>query len=126
MDAIEQAVFGLLTTPTPIAGASVYQHVPENTAPPVVIIGDMDSEPLGAKDDPDCRVSLTITAIVSGEQRKPVLALLEQVKGRLAGQRAAQSGWTLAFDFERDDAVLLDTGDGYVGTSRYSVIALLN
>src|SRR3546814_619168 len=124
MDALELAAYGLLTSGGGITGAVVYQHVPEDEQQNVVIIGDMDSEPLGGKDDDDCRISLTITAVTFGEERKPVLDLLDQVKTRLAKQQVTQSGWLLAIDFESDDAVLLPTGDGYVGTSCYSVIAL--
>src|SRR3546814_12032685 len=93
MDALELAAYGLLTSGGGITGAVVYQHVPEDEQQNVVIIGDMDSEPLGGKDDDDCRISLTITAVTFGEERKPVLDLLDQVKTRLAKQQVTQSGW---------------------------------
>src|SRR3546814_17548679 len=87
MDALELAAYGLLTSGGGITGAVVYQHVPEDEQQNVVIIGDMDSEPLGGKDDDDCRISLTITAVTFGEERKPVLDLLDQVKTRVAKQQ---------------------------------------
>lgn len=127
-DAVEKATYGLLTgsigQPTPIEGAQVFQHVPENTSPPVIIIGDIEEEPLAAKDDEDCRVSLSIVTVTEAEERKPVLLLQEQIKDRLRAARVDVEGWKLAFAFESSTATLTPDGAGYVGDSRFEILAL--
>lgn len=75
--AVEKAVFDRLTAQVTLA--SVFQNVPDNTAPPVVIVSDVDFENEGDKDDPLLRFSVTLTSIVSGRGRKPLNALQAQV-----------------------------------------------
>lgn len=122
-DAIEAGSYQLLTG---IVGAQLFQHVPENTPPPVVIIGDIELNALGGKDDPDRRGTLTIVSVTEGEERKPLSAIMEQVDDRLDGKTVTVGGWEIAFNFQSDDAVLAPDGAGYVGQGRYQVIALKN
>lgn len=137
-DAIELATYKFLTEGRApfgaVTGAQVHQHVPENTAPPVVIIGDMDADPLDAKDDPDRIVTLSIVTVTEAEERKSCLQLMDQAEKILGGGKhegaeidGAQidiDGWRLAFSFLDGDAVLTPDGDGYVGTSRFTIMAL--
>jgi len=127
-DAVEVGAYQLLTgtagTLGPIVGAPVFQHVPQDTWPPVVIIGDIEAEPFGAKGDPDRRCSLQIVTVTDGEARKPLLDLQAQVEARLEGARLDIDGWRLAFTFEGASATMSGDGDGYVGNSRFEVFAL--
>lgn len=123
LDATEKAAFALLSAGGDI-GAPVYQHVPEDSATPVIIIGDLTSAPLDAKDDADRRIAMTIVTVVEGEERKPLLELQDAIEQRIAGIRTVQDGWRLSFTFAGASAVLAPEGDAYVGESRFDVIAL--
>lgn len=123
-DAVEASAFAALNVPAMTSLAPVFQHVPEDTPPPVVIIADMDSEGgLGDKDGRDERITLTVTAVISGEQRKPLRQIKRQVKQLLDGRTESRGGWTLQFTYLNADGVLLN-GEDYVGNFRFSVLAL--
>lgn len=108
-----------------IEGAAVYQDAPENAPTPLVIIGDMKSARLPVKGaDADRRVTITIVSLVEAEERAPLLTLQEQIEDALDGQSFEQDGWTLAFEFEDDDAVLSEDGSTYSGVTSFSVLAL--
>lgn len=107
-----------------ILGATVYQDVPQDAPLDVVIIGDMKSTPLGAKEDPDRSVSLIIVSMVEAEERAPLLALQKQIEDALDGKKIQQGGFTLSFMFDDDDAQLGGDGATYVGTSAFTVLAL--
>lgn len=123
-DAVEKAAYTLLSAGGDI-GAPVYQHVPENTDPPVIIIGDMTSVALAPKGDGDERITLTIVAAVNGEERKPLLALLNGIKERLHNARVAVGDdWELAFTWLSGNALITPDGEGYIGDSQFEVLAL--
>jgi hypothetical protein len=129
-DAIEQAAFAALSVPAIAALATVYQHVPEDTPPPVLIIGDMDSDgSIAAKDDGDEQVALTITAVIAGEERRPLRAIKRQVKVALHGLTVTVDNWRLQFNFTGSDGLFIPSGspddqDSYIANYRFSVIAL--
>ncbi|QUT04841.1 hypothetical protein KFK14_17665 [Sphingobium phenoxybenzoativorans] len=127
MDALEKVTFELLTGvrgSIAISGASVFENVPEDTLPPVVIIGDMEAVPLGEKGDPDRKIALTILVVTDGEERKPVLGFLQQIESILSDVSEALAPWTLTFTFATSTATLTPEGDGYVGTSIFDIFAL--
>jgi hypothetical protein len=120
--ATEATLYGELADA--ITGATVFQDVPEDEPYPLVVIGDMRSTPLAAKDDPDRRITVEIVSIVSAEERAPLLELQRQVEAILDGKTFAADGWTLAVSLEDDDALLAEDGSSYVGTSTFQVLAL--
>lgn len=120
--AVETAIFSALEGS--ITGADVYQDVPQDAPLPVVILGDIKSYPLAAKDDPDRRVSVIVVSMVEAEERAPLLALQEQIEHALDGKTFSALGWTLSITFEDDDAVLGGDGATYLGTTAFSVLAL--
>ncbi|WP_022681158.1 DUF3168 domain-containing protein [Sphingobium bisphenolivorans] len=122
-DAIEKAAFDLLSAVTGL-GAPVYQHVPENTPPPVVIIGDIETVPLGGKDDPDRRATLSVMTVTEAEERKSLLQIKGKAEAALDGVQAEHDGWQLSFSLLGATAVLTAEGDGYVGESRFQILAL--
>lgn len=123
-DAVEASAYEALNVPALTSLAGVYQHVPQDTAPPVVIIGDMDSDAdFSDKDGLDERITLTVTAVVTAEQRKPLRAIKKVVKQLLHERTESRGGWTLQFTFLNADGVLLNAED-YVGNFRFSVLAL--
>ncbi|MDX3908421.1 MAG: DUF3168 domain-containing protein [Sphingobium sp.] len=121
-DAVEKASYATLSAGGDI-GAPVFQHVPEDTDPPVIIIGDIEATPIGGKDDPDRRVALTVITVTEAEERKPLLDLMNAVETRLDGARLQENGWKLSFTFVGSSAVLTPEGDGYVGESRFEILA---
>jgi hypothetical protein len=125
VSAVEAVAYAELTTAVTLG--SVYQHVPENTPPPVVIIADMEAAPLGTKaSDPDRSINLNIVSVIQGKARKPLLDLQAEIETALDGLRATPTGWTLKFSFLSSDGVLMDDGQTYVGNSRFNVLALSN
>jgi hypothetical protein len=129
-DAIEAVAFAQLNVPAVTALASVYQHVPENTPPPVLIIGDMDSDgSFTSKDGDDELVRLTLVGVISGEERRPLRALKQMVKRTLSGLTTSFGGWTLQFTFTGSDGQFIPSGspddqDSYIENFRFSVLAL--
>lgn len=79
--AVEQAIFDQLCGR--VTKGKVFQHVPDATSPPVVIIADVDWEDEGDKDAPLLLFSVTITSIIAGRSRKPLNALQTQVRTAL-------------------------------------------
>jgi hypothetical protein len=124
MEALEGVTFSHLDGN--IEGATVYQDVPEDTPPPVVILGDMEKTNLGAKGDVDCSIAMTILSVVAAEERRPVLALLDQIETLLDEATLEAEGWTFRFAFETSTAALSGEEGVYVGTALFTVTALRN
>ncbi len=124
-DVIEADAFEALNVPAVTVLASVFQHVPEDTAPPVLIIGDMESEPIATKGADHQRVALTIAAVVLAEERRPIRALKKAVKDALQDRQVSRDGWQLEYTFTGADGFLdPETGEAYAGNFRFSVLAL--
>lgn len=79
--ALEQAVFDRLCQTVNLA--KVFQNVPDNELPPVVIIGDIDFEDEGDKGGPLFRYSIQMMAIVSGKSRRVLNKVDAQVHAAL-------------------------------------------
>jgi hypothetical protein len=121
LSACEKAVFVALAAG--VSGAAVQQHVPQETAAPIVIIGDLEAEPLGGKGNTDRDIGLSITTIDQAEQRKPALALMDQVNSVLDQATLTEAGWIFHLWLESESAVLLGDGKTYEGLQRYRVMA---
>jgi hypothetical protein len=122
-DAIEAAAYAALNVPALTNLSPLFQHVPEDTPPPVTIIGDISSEPIGGKGDTDERASLTIVSVIQGEARKPLMAIQKQIKLLLDGKSLTRPGWVLHFAFAGTDGVLDEDGTSYIGNTRFTVLA---
>lgn len=124
-DVIEADAFEALDVPAVTVLATVFQHVPEDTAPPVLIIGDMESEPIPTKGANHQQVALTIAAVVLAEERKPIRALKAVVLAALHNRQVSRDGWQLSYNFTGADGFLdPETGEAYAGNFRFSVLAL--
>ena len=122
LGAIEGVAWELLSAAVTLA--PVFQDVPEDTLPPVVILGDMSAQPFTDDPaDPDRRVTLTISTITPGEERQPCTDIQDQVEMALGSARVERDGWNLAFRSLGSDATLTGDGDGYVGTTTFEIIA---
>lgn len=108
-----------------ISGATVYQDAPANAAGDLVIIGDLKSASLGGKGaDADRRIEISIISLVVAEERAPLLSLQDQIETALDGETFQHDGWTVAFAFKDDDAVLDEGGGGYSGITAFDAIAI--
>lgn len=85
--ALEKAIYDRLTAEVTLA--TVFQHVPENQAPPVVIISDADFDNEGDKQGVLMRFSVNIVSLVQAPGRKGLSALQAEVF-------AALNEWTPA------------------------------
>lgn len=125
-DAVEKGSYALLTADiediAPI-GVPVYQDVPDDTPPPVIILGDIDAAPLGDKDDIDQLVTLEIVTVTAGDERKPLLGLQGRIKDRLRGAVTEVEGWRLAFTFLDGRAEMTPDASGYVGLQKFEILA---
>jgi hypothetical protein len=128
-DAIEAEAYAVLDVTELQALARVFQHVPENTKlsdGPVVIIADMsgDGEALATKGGSDEVGELNIQAVVEAEERKPLRAIKQKVKGLLHNHVADRGGWRLTFLYLGSDGFLdPETARAYVGNFRFRVFA---
>lgn len=75
--ALEKAIFDRLVAQVTLG--TVFQHVPENTPPPVVIISDVDFENQTDKKGRLLLFTVNIVSLVQGPGRKPLAALQAQV-----------------------------------------------
>lgn len=121
-DALEKGSYALLTAAPPI-GAGVFQDVPDNTPPPVIIIGDIEGAPLGDKDGVDALLTLEIVTVTDGDERAPLLALQGKVKDRLNSAKHEVGGWRLSFSWVDGSATLTPDATGYVGLQKFEVLA---
>lgn len=122
-DAVERAAYQLLTDGEPI-GAAVFQDVPQDTPPPVIIIGDMESAGIGGRDDEDRIVSLEVVTVTAGDERKPCLMLQDKIEARLDQAKVDLNGWSLTFRWVDDSAALTPDATGYVGLQKFEIMAL--
>jgi len=84
--ALQKAVFDRLVAT--VTGASVHQHVPEKTPPPVVIIGAPQSENRAGKGEISDRWTMVIFAVTKGPSQAANLSLQTKVRAGLAHWKA--------------------------------------
>lgn len=106
-----------------IVGAAVFQDVPDQEPPPLIIIGDIESSPFASSNDPDRRVTLTLIVITEGDERAPCVDLQDQIEAILPGKSFLVEGWNLHVALESSDAALSEDGSGYVGTTILTILA---
>lgn len=111
---------------TAILGAPVrvLQHVPENTQPPMIIIGDLDTSNEGGKDDQLENVGVQIQFVYRGPGRAPLLTMMSRGRDLLHKQRVTVEGSLLAWTWVRGSASSAATdGITYAGISEFDVFA---
>src|SRR5262245_6719022 len=95
-DVVEADAYEALNVPAVTNQVALYQHVPENTPiedKGVLIIGDMDSEPLATKDGDDEIVTLALAAVIKAEERRPLRELKASVLEILNRRQSTRDGW---------------------------------
>lgn len=116
----------------PMAGTLVdgdqlqlFQHVPQDTQPPLVVISDISSEEVGAKSDPWERHTVEIISEYRGPARKHLYAIMGQIMALVDGAAIAQPpGISLTVpEFEGSEDGLLEDGQTYQGRQRFVLFA---
>jgi hypothetical protein len=120
--ATEIATFNALTAGVTLA--PVYQHVPDGTSAPVVIVAELDGDDLDAKvSDGSKAISLTITSEYWGSARAPLLAIMDQVETTLDGAKLSQDGFTISL--KQTSAEGRQVGEKtYFGTNTFTGFAI--
>lgn len=85
--AVDKAIYDRLEAI--ITDVPIYQHVPEDTPPPVVIIGDTTFDDEADKEGSLFRFEVSIVCVVQGPGRKPLNALQARVWQALNDWRPA-------------------------------------
>ena len=122
--ATQDAVFAALSAGGTSALAPVYQHVPENTQPPAVIVGDIEVEAIGGKDGGLDRNVVTIVSFYRGPARKGLYAIMAANRAALDDQPLASAAAILSrpvFLNATDD--LGEDGETYQGVQQFEIIA---
>lgn len=117
--ALETAVYTRLAAQVTLA--TVYQHVPEDTPPPVVIIADFFPEQFGGKGDDSERIEFDIVQVIRGAARKPLHALQSEVKSALHLWKPADASGISIGEVQHlnSTAQLLPDGQNYYGSMRF-------
>lgn len=107
------------------AGLGVYQHLPEDVQPPIVMIGQIGSESADEHGDQVELISIEIQYVYRGPSRAPLLAMMHAGRRALDNQDIAAPG--IAFErprYQRQEAGdALADGITYVGLQYFEFTA---
>lgn len=120
--ATQSAVFAALNVSSVTSIASLYQHVPEDTPPPLVVIDDISMTPIGGKDGGLDRATVTIITEVRKPKRTALFALQSAVRGAVEYVPLSATGALFSLPEQTaQDAKLLDDGQTYQGTQTFEI-----
>ncbi|MEP2103092.1 MAG: hypothetical protein ABJP02_04890 [Parasphingorhabdus sp.] len=122
LNAAEKAIYEALRDGAPVW--PVFQHVPQDTALPLNIIGDMDENSFAVKSDDDARINLQILTVYQGEERKSVTDEQARIYATLNEVTLSEGGFNITCYRTSSRAELLEDGETYLGTSFFTVLAL--
>lgn len=125
MQAAQAAVFGALKAGVDPSLSPVFQHVPENTQPPMIIVGAIDSENDGSKGEQVERMTIEVQAIFRGAKRSQLLAMLHAVRRALALNPLAADGVEFSEPHWLGASASEAASDGvtYAGIAHFEVFA---
>ena len=118
--ALERILYERLSATVTLA--RVFEHVPEGTPPPVVILADFSVTNLGSKTSAFDRFEFDIVSLVKGAERKALNALQVEVRDALDQWRPAPPlGVEVSqVNFVSGDGYLLPDEAIYYGTQRFA------
>lgn len=107
-----------------LAGVPVYDHVPDGTPPPVVIIDQIQSLDWSTKDSPGEQHTVEVVTVVQTKSRKALRTIMSDVKDALVDQVISSTGVTISRPtFESSDEEALGDGLTHIGRQRFGVFA---
>lgn len=120
--AVHGAIFARLSALVTLA--PVYSIVPDNTKPPVVVVGDGSFEQIGGKGGNAERHDVVVRSFVGGTSKADLFALMQQVKNALHEQPLTSAGAALSRCIMTSGTEVRDIDDNVlVGEQRFFVIA---
>lgn len=75
-----------------LAGLGVYQHLPENTQPPYILIGTIEADDFASRDEQASTMRAEVITVWRGNRRRELLWMMWQVRRRLNYQAIAADG----------------------------------
>jgi hypothetical protein len=124
--AVQTGLFSALSNSSVTTLAKVFQHLPEGvqavTGLGLVIIGDMAAEPAAGKGGGLDRIVAEIVTLVRDPGRSHLTPVMSAVRAAIEDQLIAAQGYLISRPvFEGSDDTLLDDGETYLGTQRFSM-----
>jgi hypothetical protein len=122
--AVQQASFAALNCATAVSDlAEVWQSPPEDSQPPLVLIGDVSLEPIGGKDGGLDRATFEIVTLVRQPDQTALFALQMAVRNALDEQTITATGALISNPvFLSAEVEMLEDGETYMGTQRFETI----
>jgi hypothetical protein len=122
--AVQQASFAALNGATAVTDlAEVWQSPPEDSQPPLVLIGDVSLEPIGGKDGGLDRATFEIVTLVRQPDQTALFALQMAVRNALDEQTITATGALISNPvFLSAEVEMLEDGETYMGTQRFETI----
>jgi len=123
--AAQTAIYAALNVPAVTALAPVYQHVPDDTQPPAVVIDRMNVTAIGGKGGGLDLIEFDILTFIREPGREHLTPIMTAVRALLEEQALpAQSGVALSRPvFEADEDDVSEDGQTYSGLQRFSLVA---
>lgn len=119
---VQNAFFTALNVASVTSLATVLQHVPEDTQPPLVILSQITLEPFGGKAGGLDKAIVEIVCLFRGPKRAGLYAIQAAVRAVIDQQPISAAGVTLSVPFHiSTDSDQLEDGVTYLGTQRFEV-----
>lgn len=111
--------------PPELAGLGVYQHLPEDTQPPYIMVGTLDAEDHASRDEQASTITAEIVTAWRGNRRRELLWLMAAVRRSLNSQPIAADGaaFTRPQIMRETASEAIADGVTYVGLSTFTFIA---
>jgi hypothetical protein len=120
--AVATALYTALNVTAVTNLAPVWQNPPEGTDPPVVVIGNIDLEPIGGKDGGLDKATADILTFIRQPDQTSLFALQTAVRTQLDGQTITATGAALSQPLQTSSEVaLMEDGETYMGTQRFEI-----
>jgi hypothetical protein len=120
--AVATALYTALNVTAVTNLAAVWQNPPEGTDPPVVVIGNIDLEPIGGKDGGLDKATADILTFIRQPDQTILFALQTAVRTQLDGQTITATGAALSQPLQTSSEVaLMEDGETYMGTQRFEI-----
>ena len=120
LTATQNAFYAALNVTGVTSLGTLVQHVPEDSNPPLIIVGDISLEPLGGKDGGLDRAKVEIVTISRAPKRAILFAMQAAVRAALDGMPISATGATFSPPVQTaSDGQLIEDGLTYIGTQQF-------
>jgi hypothetical protein len=108
-----------------LGGLRVFQHVPEDTAPPYIVLGNIESTDQSCRDEQASEIMAEVITVWRGHRRRELLWMMHQVRRQLNNQPIAAAGavFTRPTIGAEKASEAINDGVTYVGLSTFTFTA---